>query len=405
MTLFTYKAADAGGNLIEGQIEAADEAAVIRQLQGIGQVPLEAVPTRAAPGRIRIAATGGRRRAGPRDVTVFIRQLSILLSAGQPLERALVTMTGGNEAGTVGRLARQVLDGVRAGASLSAATEALGPVFPRIAINMIRAGESSGTLPGVLARLCELRERGEKIRGTVTSALLYPALLVLVSLGSIFLLLTYVVPQFESVFRDAGATLPTSTAVVIALGRFLQDDGWLLMLAVLAGLLGLRHALTVPRMRGAIDRALVRLPLIGPLLRVLVTARFCRTLSTLVENGVDLPNALQLARDVVPNLAVSAALDTVVTGVRQGRGLADPMAETGLFPAFAVQMLRVGEETGRIDLTAGHIADTYEQQLEDAIKRLVGLLEPTLIIVLGLAVGGIVMSILMAILGLNDLAV
>ncbi|MFE0759002.1 type II secretion system F family protein [Inquilinus sp. NPDC058860] len=405
MTLFAYKAADAGGNLIEGQIEAADEAAVIRQLQGLGQVPLETVPARAAPGRIRSPATGGGRRARPRDVTVFIRQLSILLSAGQPLERALVTMTGGNEAGTVGRLAQRMLDGVRAGTSLSVAAEALGPVFPRIAINMIRAGESSGTLPVVLARLSELRERGEKIRGTVTSTLLYPALLVLVSLASIFLLLTYVVPQFESVFRDAGAALPTSTAVVVALGRFLQDDGWLLMLAALAGLLGLRHALTVPRMRGALDRMALRLPLVGPLLRLLVTARFCRTLATLVENGVDLPNALQLARDVVPNLAVSAALDTVVTGVRQGRGLADPMAETGLFPAFAVQMLRVGEETGRIDLTAGHIADAYEQQLEDAIKRLVGLLEPTLIIGLGLAVGGIVMSILVAILGLNDLAV
>ncbi|WP_052120453.1 type II secretion system F family protein [Inquilinus limosus] len=143
----------------------------------------------------------------------------------------------------------------------------------------------------------------------------------------------------------------------------------------------------------------------APLLRTLVTARFCRTLATLAGNGVDLPNALVLSRDVVPNRAVAAALDTVVTGVRQGRGLSVPLAETRLFPEFAVQMLTVGEETGRIDLTAGHVADAYEQELETSVKRLVGLLEPILIIVLGLAVGGIVMSILMAILSINDLAI
>ncbi len=144
--------------------------------------------------------------------------------------------------------------------------------------------------------------------------------------------------------------------------------------------------------------------MLGGLLRILVTARFCRPLATLAGNGVDLPNALTLSRDVVPNRAVAEALDTVVTGVRQGRGLSEPPATTGLFPDFAAQMLKVGEETGRIDLTAGHVADAYEQELETSVKRLVGLLEPTLIIVLGLAVGGIVMSILTAILSINDLA-
>jgi general secretion pathway protein F len=405
MPLFAFKAADGVGNLIEGQLEAADEAAVIHHLQQLGQFPLEAKALRggASPG-IRSGLSFGRGRVRPKDVTTFIRQLAILLTAGQPLERALVTMAG-DGTGTVGRLAQRSLESVRSGHSLSAAIDAQGMVFPRIAVNMIRAGESSGALALVLDRLAELRERSDKIRETVNSAMLYPTLLVIVALGSIFLLLTFVVPQFETVFRDAGAALPVSTAIVIALGRFLQDWGWALLLAMLAGLLALRQALALPGPRLAWDRMLLRLPLVAPLLRILVTARFCRTLATLVGNGVDLPNALILSRDVVPNRAVSDALDTVVTGVRQGRGLSEPLAATGLFPPFAVQMLKVGEETGRIDLTAGHVADAYEQQLETAIKRLVGLLEPTLIIVLGLAVGGIVMSILMAILGINDLAV
>ncbi|MGK9230391.1 type II secretion system F family protein [Inquilinus limosus] len=405
MPLFAFKAADGAGNLIEGQLEAADEAAVIRHLQQLGQFPLEATPVRGA----RPQARRGFGRVRPKEVTTFIRQLAILLSAGQPLERALMTMAGGAGAsgrrgGTVGRLAQPILDGVRAGHSLSAALDAQGPVFPRLAVNMVRAGETSGTLALVLDRLADLRERSQKIRDTVASAMLYPVLLVVVALASIALLLTYVVPQFETVFRDAGAELPVPTAIVVALGRFLQGWGWLILLAALAGALLLRQALALPGPRLLWDRALLRLPVVAPLLRILVTARFCRTLATLAGNGVDLPNALILSRDVVPNRAVAAALDTVVTGVRQGRGLSEPLAATGLFPDFAVQMLKVGEETGRIDLTAGHVADAYEQELETSVKRLVGLLEPMLIIVLGLAVGGIVMSILLAILGINDLA-
>jgi general secretion pathway protein F len=330
------------------------------------------------------------------------RELAILVSAGQPLEQALVTLSQGP--GPVPALSAQVLARVRAGTSLSAALEEQGPVFPRLYVNMIRAGESSGTLDVVLERLAELRERGEKTREMVVSAMLYPAILIVVSLSSVFLLLTFVVPQFETIFKDAGAALPTPTAIVIAIGRFCQDYGWMVGLGIVAAVIVTRRILAQPGPRLAWDRAALRLPLIGPLIRTLATARFCRTLSTLVGNGVDLPSAIALSRDVVSNTAVSAAMETVITGVRQGRGLADPLAEIGLFPPLAVQMLRVGEETGRIDMTSAHIAEAYERKLEAAIKRLVTLVEPALIIVLGLAVGGIVMSILLAVISINDLA-
>ncbi|MGO4129505.1 type II secretion system F family protein [Inquilinus sp. YAF38] len=405
MPVFAYKAIDGSGAVVEGRAEAADEAGLTAKLEATGILPLSMAPVRAqAAGRSSTAAGGLGRRRGPKpgDITTMTRELAILVAAGQPLEQALVTLAHGT--GPIAALSGQVLARVRAGASLSTALEEQGPVFPRLYVNMVRAGESSGTLDVVLERLAELRERGEKTREMVVSAMLYPAILVVVSLSSVFLLLTFVVPQFETIFKDAGAALPTPTAIVIAIGRFCQDYGWMVGLGVVAAVIAVRRILAQPGPRLAWDRAMLRLPLIGPLVRTLATARFCRTLSTLVGNGVDLPSAIALSRDVVSNTAVSAAMETVITGVRQGRGLADPLAEIGIFPPLAVQMLRVGEETGRIDMTSAHVADAYERKLEAAIKRLVTLVEPALIIILGLAVGGIVMSILLAVISINDLA-
>lgn len=405
MPVFAYKAIDGSGAVVEGRAEAADEASLTAKLEATGILPLSMAPVRAQAGRAAGTAVGtlGRRRGPkPGEITQMTRELAILVSAGQPLEQALVTLSTGS--GPAPALAAQVLARVRAGASLSTALEEQGPVFPRLYVNMIRAGESSGTLDVVLERLADLRERGEKTREMVVSAMLYPAILIVVSLASVFLLLTFVVPQFETIFKDAGAALPTPTAIVIAIGRFCQEYGWMVGLGAVAVVIAVRRILALPGPRLAWDRAALRLPLVGPLVRTLATARFCRTLSTLVGNGVDLPSAIALSRDVVSNTAVSAAMETVITGVRQGRGLADPLAEIGLFPPLAVQMLRVGEETGRIDMTSAHIAEAYERKLEAAIKRLVTLVEPALIIVLGLAVGGIVMSILLAVISINDLA-
>ncbi|MGK9167954.1 type II secretion system F family protein [Inquilinus limosus] len=404
MPVFAYKAIDGSGAVVEGRAEAADEASLTAKLEATGILPLSVAPVRMQAGRSGGSGFGRRRGPKPGDITQMTRELAILAAAGQPLEQALMTLSEGAGTGPVAGLAAQVLARVRAGASLSTALEEQGAVFPRLYVNMVRAGESSGTLDVVLERLADLRERGEKTREMVVSAMLYPVILIIVSLASVFLLLTFVVPQFETIFKDAGAALPTPTAIVIAIGRFCQEYGWIVGLGAVAAVVAVRRLLALPGPRLAWDRAALRLPLVGPMVRTLATARFCRTLSTLVGNGVDLPSAIALSRDVIPNGAVRAAMETVITGVRQGRGLADPLAETGLFPPLAVQMLRVGEETGRIDVTSAHIAEAYERKLEAAIKRLVTLVEPALIILLGLAVGGIVMSILLAVISINDLA-
>jgi general secretion pathway protein F len=403
VALYAYKAVDAAGEIVTGEMESGSETGVVQRLQQMGLLPVEARPARSAATIVGSPRLSGRKpKAG--DVTTFTRELAILLAAGQPLEQALDTLATGAGLGRIGAMAARLLEQVRAGVSLSSALEAQGGVFPKLYVNMIKAGESSGTLEVVLDRLADLRERGEKIREMIGSAMIYPAILVFVSLASIYLLLTFVVPQFETIFADSGAALPTPTAIVIAIGRTLQDYGWMILLGLAGAFLAARQILTLPGPRLTWDGAMLKLPLAGSLIRILVTARFCRTLATLVGNGVDLPNALALSRDVIPNRHVTQAMEAVVTGVRQGRGLADPLAEMGVFPPLAVQMLRVGEETGRIDVTATHIADAYERKLETAIKRMVTLVEPALIIVLGMAVGGIVMSILLAVIGINDLA-
>jgi general secretion pathway protein F len=395
---FRYRAIDQAGAMVEGEIEAGAEALAIQRLQAAGLLPLDATPAR------EVSARRGKRLKGA-ALTAFTRELAILLGAGQPLEQALLTLADKSAGGALPDLAQAVLDLVRGGASLSAALEAQGTTFPPIYVNMVRAGESAGSLAVVLERLADLRERAEKVRETIVSAMIYPLILVGVSVVSLYLLLTLVVPHFEVIFRDSGAALPRATAVIIAIGHAAEDYGLVFFLGLFGAVLAGRQALTLDGPRLAFDRLLLRLPLIGSLNVYLLTARFCRTLSTLVENGVDLPAALALARNVVVNRHAAAALDQVITQVRQGRGLAAPLAQSALLPAIAVQLLKVGEETGRIAGTAAHVADAYERKLEITIKRLLALLEPALIIVLGLAVGGIVMSIMLAVVSVNDLAI
>jgi general secretion pathway protein F len=400
--VFAYRAISPAGELVEGELDAGSEALVVERLQTMGFLPLEATPRRAR--RSRASRRGRANRVRGTDLTLFTHELAILLAAGQPLEQALLALGEGGESDRIASLARQLVEEIRAGRNLSDAMADRDDLFPPLYINMVRAGEMSGTLDVVLERVAELRERSEAVRDQIVSALLYPAILLMVSLGSIYLLLAFVVPQFETIFADAGAALPMPTAIVVGLGRVMQSYGWLFALGLIVLVLAFRQALAWSPFRLAFDRMMLRLPLVGGFVKTLVTARLARAFATLVGNGVDLPTALTLVRDVLPNRAAAVAMDDVITGVRQGRGLAVPLTEMRILPPLAIQMLKVGEETGRLDMTATHVAHAYERKLERVIKRLVTLAEPALIVVLGLAVGGIVMSILLAVISINDLA-
>ena len=293
---------------------------------------------------------------------------------------------------------------MRSGVSLSESFAQEQTFFPSIYVSMVRAGEAAGRLDKSLLELAELRERTEALQAKLTSALIYPAILVLTALGSVTLLLTVVVPQIEPMFANARGKLPASTQMVLAISHFVREDGTTMLIVLMLLLLASQYALRMPGPRRALDRAMLKAPLFGPLLRERLTAQLTRGLATLLSGGLDLPQALVVARGMLSNSEAQVRLDQVTSRVRTGRTLAESLTEAGIIAPVAVKMLRVGEESGRLQSVAMHLANAFEDKVSLRLQRLVAVMEPAMVIVLGLAVGGIVTSILTAVISVNDLA-
>jgi general secretion pathway protein F len=399
---FAYRALTTAGERVTGELEAADIRTAIARLQDSGLIPIDASP-----------ASGGRadRRAAPvvatraaRHVTQLTRELATLLGAGQTVEGALALAREEIPDKGLSAAVENVLLKVRSGSSLSDALAAEPRYFPPLYISIVRAGEASGRLGASLAELGTMRERTEALRSKLNSALIYPVVLFLTAIGAVIVLLTVVVPRMEPMFANAGAALPTSTQIVLAAADFVRNQGYLLLAVVAASLLVGERLLRRPGPRRVVDRWLLRLPLIGLMIRDRMTAQFCRGLATCLGGGLDLPQALVVSRDILGNLQGRVAMDEVVTRVRTGRTLADSLAQAGILAPLAVKMLRVGEESGRLQPVAAHLAGTFEERVATRLQRLVAVIEPATVIVLGLVVGGIVMSILTAVLSVNELA-
>ncbi len=406
MPTFRYSAIDPAGKVLRGVMEAPSEAAVVERLQRGGSIPMRAEPaeSRGALSEL-LARDWGRGSALSRqDVANMTRELAIMLTAGQDLDRSLRFLLETAPNGRVRRVMEQLRDAVRDGAPLSAALGRHPRSFPRLYIGLVRAGEAGGQLASTLHHLADLLENERGLAATVKSALIYPALLIVAAIGSITLLLTEVLPQFVPLFEQNGAALPPSTQFLIDAGAFVSNDG----LYVLAGLAGLfvaaRTALRRPRLRLAADRFLLRLPVVGGLLRELLAARFTRTLGTLLVNGVPLIGALAIVRDVIGNSAAVAAVDVAAQSAKGGAGLARPLEQSALFPRRMVYLLRLGEENAELGPIALRAAAIHEQKTRTGVQRLVSLLVPAITIVMGAAVAGIVASLLLAMLSLNDLA-
>ncbi|MES2934269.1 MAG: type II secretion system F family protein, partial [Pseudomonadota bacterium] len=319
-------------------------------------------------------------------------------------DRTLEILVELSENEKVRRLLLRVRDDVRGGASLSAAMEAQQGVFSRFYLNMVRAGEAGGALGPVLMRITEFMERAKELKETVKSALVYPVILILVAVTSVMMLLVFVVPQFSKMFEQSGKTLPLPTQLVIAAGDFVRHDWWMLALGAFALYVLINQQLSNPSSRYRWDGWFLSLPLIGDLVAKIEVARFSRSLGTLLGNGVSLLSALFIIKETLNNSVMAEGLDGVATQLKEGLGLGKPMMETGLFPKLAVHMVMVGEETGQLEEMLLRVADVYDSEVQSAVKRMLSLMEPVLILGLGLVIGGIIMSIMMAILSANDLA-
>ena len=407
MPSFRWSAVTPGGEVMHGVTEAADRASVVERLQRQGQVVLRAEP---ADGRWRLGdllqiELGGRRGIDRATLGEVTRELAIMLGAGQDLDRALrfvVENVGNTRARAI---LAEVRDKVRSGSSLAAALAAEPRSFSRLYVGLVRAGEAGGTLPATLDRLAGLLERERSLTSSMRAALIYPAVLVIAAIGSIFLLLDYVLPQFTPIFEQAGAELPASTRALMLLGQMTGAAApWLLVLAVAVVLIA-RRALAAPALRLKVDRFLLRLPVAGRLLQETLAARLTRTLGTLLQNGMPLISALAIAKDALGNLAAAAAVEAASVEAKAGRGLARPLREAGLFPARTIHLLQLGEEAAQLAAMSLKAADIHDEQARLIVQRIVALAIPIITITMGLAVAGIVGALLTALLSLNDLAV
>src|SRR5215472_4348628 len=407
MASFRWSAINPGGEVVSGVIDAADRSAVVERLQHQGHVVLRAEPAEARRKladllHIELGARRGLDRASLVDVT---RELAVVLAAGQDLDRALRFVVE-NVANPKARAAlSDVRDKVRAGSSLAAALIAQPRSFPRLYTGLVRAGEAGGTLPATLARLADLLERERSLKASLRAALIYPAILIIAAVGSIVLLLDYVLPQFAPMFEQAGVELPLLTRVLMTVGQVVSAVTPWLLLCVLAAVAIVPRALAAPATRLRWDRLVLRLPIVGGLLRETLAARMTRTLGTLLQNGMPLVPALAVARDALGNAAAAAAIDAASLEVKAGRGLARPLDAAGLFPARTIHLLQLGEETAQLGAMSLKAADIHDEQARLSVQRIVALAIPIITITMGLAVAGIVGSLITAMLSLNDLAV
>jgi general secretion pathway protein F len=403
MPLFTYKAINHLGETEDGVKDAVDEQALIKALQSEGYIPIRVAPASAKS----FLGLGGAKqnKLSAKEIGLFTGELATLLESGLPLDKSLsvlIDLTDDSE--RLSKLIGRVLEKVKGGSSLADALEKQPGIFSKFYLNMIRAGEAGGSLGEVLTRLSEYLERSKELKDTVSTALIYPTILLIMSLASLFVMLTFVVPQFTEMFESAGKALPVSTQVVVALADWLQKYWWLLFGGIFFIVSYMRFQLADPVRKKVWDGRFLKLPLAGTIILNKEVANISRTLGTLLGNGVSILSALVIVRETVDNLVLAAAIQDTEEQLKQGKHMSDALHDKGIFPKMAMQMIKMGEETGRLEEMLLRVATIYDKQLRVSITRMLALLEPALIITLGLMIAGIIVSILLAILSVNDLA-
>ncbi|MBN9509896.1 MAG: type II secretion system F family protein [Alphaproteobacteria bacterium] len=401
---FRYSAISATGDVVSGMVEAPTEAAAIAAIQRLGHIPLHARPADGALAWRPTLSLGRRTHLTRQDTANITRELAIMLSAGQDLDRALRFLVDTAPNARIRRVMEEVRAVVRDGASLASALARQPRSFSRLYIGLVRAGEAGGALAEALERLALLLERERSLNAQVTSALIYPALLTIAAVGAIALLLTQVLPEFVPLFEQNGVALPQATQLLIGLGDIVSRYGLYALLALVLLALAVRQALARPATRLRADRLILRLPIAGALTREALAARFSRTLGTLLMNGMPLIPALEVVRDVLGNRAAVAAVADAAETARNGGGLSASLAAAATFPVRTVYLLRLGEETAQLGAMALRAAEIHEENTRLGVQRLIALLVPAITLVMGAAVAAIVTALLLAMLSLNDLA-
>lgn len=405
MPLFRYKAVSGPGDVIEGEMEAASQAAVIEQLRGQGYMPIRADE---AGGRsildVLRLELNRRDRLSRQDILGIIRELASLLRAGLAIDQALAVLINFSEKEAIKKMMGRVLERVRGGSSLADAMAAQGDVFDRFVIGMVRAGEAGGALDGVLAKTAEFLEKSYQSKQNLKSALIYPIVLFVSACISVGIIVTVVIPSFKEIFEQAGFPLPLATKIVMGVGDVTATFWWLPIVAGLLATLVIARQRRNPDQRRQWDQRLLRMPLVGSLTARIETMRMTYTLGMLLNNGVPLVSALGVVKGTLGNAAMEQAFEQIEKQVREGKTFAGPLGDAALFPTLATHLIRIGEESGRLEEMLFRVADVYEREVHHGIQRLMAILIPALTFGMALLIGGIIVSILVPMLSINQLA-
>ncbi len=404
MALFAYKAVSPSGDIQQGEMEGRHTEGVAEDLQRQGLLPIHIYALNA-----QADATGGlsflsRPAVKESQILEATSQIAILLKAGLQLDKSLDILIQMSANPAMADMLTEVRDDVRGGMTFSAAIEKKQRVFGRFYINMVKAGEAGGSLGHVMERIADFMERAREIRAIVSSALFYPLILLCVSAISVLILLTWVVPKFQAMFEGTDKALPVPTQIVISSAEFIKSYWWFIPMVIVGVVFAYRSLLSNPATRLRWDAWRLRWPLFGPLFVKIEVARLTRTLGTLLSNGVPLLGALSIAKETMGNQLMVVGMDEVVGKLRDGSGFSRPLQDTGLFPPMAVQMVKVGEETGEMEIMLNRVADVYDREVQTAVKKLLALMEPVMIICLAMVIAFIIISILLGIMSVNDLA-
>jgi general secretion pathway protein F len=403
MPVFTYRAADRRGQTVDGVMEAPDARAVVERLHREAFYPIRIEPhaERRSLGALALTPSRGVR---PRELLAFTQQLATLFEAGLPLDRALTILEELAPTARLKTIVTDLIHGVRGGSSLSDALSRHHPrPFSRLYVNMVRAGEKGGVLEVTLRRLAEFLEARAAFRDAVISALAYPLVITTVGAAAIVFLLTFVIPRFATIFSDLGQAIPLPTQILLAVSTRAREYWWVAPPLVLAVVLIWRVWTSTAEGRLTWDLWVLRMPIVGPLATKIETARFTRTLGTMLRSGVPVLGAMAVVGDMMSNQAIAGAVTRIAQDVKRGGTIAVSMREHAPFPPLAVHMVRVGEETGRLEDMLLKVAETFEADVRTELKRVIGLLEPIIILGMGVMVAFIVVAMLLAIFSINEL--
>jgi general secretion pathway protein F len=395
MAVFSYVATTMDGTMVEGVIEAPAQDIAIDRLKNSGVIPIKVVAPRQSF-RKRFTL-----RSSKADLLTFTTELSVLLSAGLPLDRGLNVLSETSENKEMKGIVQSILRSIREGSSFSESLKKHPKVFPTLYVNMIKAGEAGGVLATVLDKLNEFLESTKELKDNVISAMIYPAILGITGGFSIIILLTFVIPKFTAIFSEIGGSLPVTTQILLAVSNGLRTYWWIALSILVVAFVAFRAYVCSAAGRYKWD--VVKLKLMEDVVRKLETARFCRTLGTLLKSGVSVLVALNNSKDVISNQVIASRIDAVLKGVKEGKGIAGPLSEAKVLPPLALSMMKVGEETGQLDSMLIKVANAYEKSLREAVKRFISILEPAIILGMGLVIGFIVISLLVAIFSITDL--